>query len=100
MTVHDTAMRVRELFAKSKSFPHQVTFDFGLEGALSVNGATQPPTVSNGAIPSECTIVMSLADFDRMLAHDLDPQVAFVTGRLSVKGSLGVAINLVSLLET
>lgn len=99
MTLRDTTERVREMFATGKPFTDRVRFDFGSEGVISVNGATQPPTVSNESIACKCTIVMSLADFDRMLARELDPQMAFMTGKLSVKGRPGVAMNLVTLLS-
>jgi len=99
MTLKETTERVRAQFAKAQGFTDKVAFDFGGEGRISVDGAATPPKISNEALAADCTIAMALADFERMLARELDPQMAFMTGKLSVKGNLGVAMNLVGLLK-
>jgi putative sterol carrier protein len=99
MALSDATEAVRALFAKTAGFSDKVVFDFGPDGRIAVDGGAKPIKVSNGALEADCTISMTLADFERMLKHELDPQMAFMTGKLTVKGNLGVAMNLVGLLK-
>ena len=99
MPLKETTERVSVLFAKTGGFSDKVMFDFGAEGAIAVDGGTTPPTVSNGTLAADCTVAVALADFERILTGELNPEMAFMTGKLSVKGNLGVAMNLVGLLK-
>jgi putative sterol carrier protein len=54
--------------------------------------------VNNEDAPAQCTLGLSLADFELMLAGDLDPIAAFTGGRLRVDGDMGVAMKLQSLM--
>ena len=60
-----------------------VTLD---DGNLSVaEGATGDP---------DCTITSSEQNFERIVAGDLNPTSAYMTGKLKVKGDMGAAMKL------
>jgi putative sterol carrier protein len=52
--------------------------------------------VGEHAAPS-LTITTSSANWRRIVTGDLDPQTAFMTGRLRIKGDMGLAMRLRSL---
>ncbi len=43
---------------------------------------------------AQCTISMETADFVEMISGDLNPQMAFMTGKLRVAGDIGLAIKI------
>ena len=75
------------------------TVKFALdEGVIYLDGKTIPNVVSNEDKDAECTIRVTLENFTKMLAGDLDATLAFMTGRLKVEGNMGVAMKLSSVL--
>lgn len=99
MSLENTTERVKDLFARAAGFSDTLTFDFGGDGMISVDGTSQPPAVSNDAINADCTISITLDDFNSILDGALDPQMAFMSGKLSVDGNMGIAMNLASVLK-
>lgn len=97
MNLEQTTKKVTELFSGA-AFSDTLTFDFGGDGKISIDGAKSPPAVSNDEIGAACTIKVSLDDFENILSGTLDPQMAFMTGKLSVEGNMGIAMNLASVL--
>ncbi len=76
-----------------------VLFDFGDDGAIRVDGTGDDPVVDNETGEADCTIGLSIDDFAEISAGDLNAQMAFMSGKLSVDGDMGIAMQLGSLLE-
>jgi putative sterol carrier protein len=64
------------------------------EGAVRIDEAG----ASADAGEADCTITASSDTFQDLLAGELDPTGAFMSGRLSVDGDMGLAMRLASLL--
>ena len=73
-----------------------VLFDFGDDGVLFIDGASDSNVVSNEAGEAECTITITIEDFESLLSGDLDPTTAFMMGKLKVDGDMGIAMKLSS----
>ncbi len=71
-----------------------VKFDFGADGVIYFDGAATPNSVSNHDADAECTVAISLEDFESLLAGDLDATTAFMMGKLKVEGDMGIAMRL------
>jgi putative sterol carrier protein len=95
-----TAMSVQEIADKISArvagagFDHSVKFDTGSDGVIVIDGAT----VSTTDAPADCTIKLSLDDLDSLIAGDLNPTMAFMTGKIKVEGDMTVAMALSQLL--
>ena len=76
----------------------RVKFDFGGDGVVFIDATANPNTVSNEDIEADCTIAISVADFESLMAGDLDPTTAFMMGKLKVDGDMGIAMKLSSVL--
>ena len=96
MSLESVTETVREKVATASDFDHTVKFDFGDDGLVYVDGNNN--TVSNDDADAECTITMTLENFEKMTAGDLDPTSAFMMGKLKVSGDMGVAMKLSSVI--
>ncbi|MGB1327462.1 MAG: SCP2 sterol-binding domain-containing protein [Porticoccaceae bacterium] len=75
-----------------------VKFDFGDQGSVILDASQVPNMVSTEGADPDCTMVISIEDFMAMAEGSLDGVSAFMTGRLKVKGEMGLAMKLGALL--
>ena len=92
----ETALRTKLM--ASPGVDATILFDLGSDGAICVDGKATPPTVSEAGPVPDTTIVVSASDLREMLAGDLNPMEAYTLGRLEVRGDMGPAMKLGSLL--
>ena len=78
----------------SAGFEHAVKFDTGSDGVIVIDGAT----ISTTDTPTDCTVKLSLDDLDSLIAGDLNPTMAFMSGKIKVEGDMTVAMALSQLL--
>ena len=78
-------------------YEFQITGDNG--GTWTVDVKNDPPQVSAGSSGSaDCTITMKDENFCSMIDGELNPQMAFMTGKLKVTGNMGLALKLQKIL--
>lgn len=89
MNIEAVAAQVREKLAAS-GFDRSVKFDLGESGTILVNGSD----ISMGDGDAECTITIDADDFAALLAGDLNPTMAFMTGKMKIDGDMSAAMAL------
>ncbi len=77
----------------------KLKFDFEGAGQVFIDGRATPNSVSNSNETADCTIVVSLDTFQKMLKRELDPTTAFMQGKLKVNGDMSVAMRLGPILQ-
>lgn len=113
MTVNFDALTMEETWAliekTMKESPEHIkgmetSYAFDLSGeeggqfGLSIKDGTV--VVSSGQLPeADCTLKMSVKDFKKLLAGNLNSTASYMMGKLKVQGSLGLALKLESLLK-
>ncbi len=88
-----------KLVAKLGSFGHTVKFDFEEDGVLFIDATQSPPVASLNDDDAEVTLTTTLETFEKIVRGEQDPNIAFMMGKLKVKGSMGLALKLNSILE-
>lgn len=96
MSLDDIAEKLKSRMA---GFNHTAKFDFDDEGILFVDATQSPVVTSSEDAEAEVTLRTSLETFEKILAGQQDPNIAFMMGKLKVSGSMGLALKLNSMLE-
>jgi putative sterol carrier protein len=93
MGVQDIAEKIRAR-VESGGFDRSVKFDTGSDGVILIDGST----ISTTDGPADCTIKLSLDNLESLLAGDLNPTMAFMSGKIKVEGDMSVAMALSQLI--
>ncbi|MTJ79413.1 MAG: SCP2 sterol-binding domain-containing protein [Telmatospirillum sp.] len=75
-----------------------VKFDLGGDGHWLVDARKPQPTLAEEDGDADCTIVISTQNLEKLLDGKMDPMLAYTLGKIKVRGSMGVAMKLVSAL--
>lgn len=92
MDTEAIAAKMREKVATS-GFDRSVKFDMGDE-VIVIDGQN----VSTTDAPADCTIKISKDNFEQLIAGELNPTAAFMTGKIKVEGDMSVAMQLSQLI--
>jgi putative sterol carrier protein len=98
MSLESSTATIRNRVGDDCGLGALIKFDLGADGVIVIDATTVPNVVSNDEVAATCTVGMTLADFESMLAGDLAPTTAFMSGRLRVDGDMGVAMKLQSIM--
>ena len=93
MGVADIAAKIKSK-VESSGFDRSVKFDTGADGVIVIDGTN----ISTTDGPADCTIKLSLDDLESLISGDLNPTMAFMTGKIKIEGDMTVAMALSSLL--
>lgn len=83
---------------KQNTVSQDVKFDLGSSGVILVKGSSNPPAITREDGPAEVTLRLSEADLQEILNGSLNPQMAFMSGRLEVDGNMALAMQLAEVL--
>ena len=79
-------------------YEFNITGDNG--GIWTVDLTKEPGTVTAGSTGvARCTVTCSANDFMNIVSGKVNPQMAFMSGKLKIKGDMGLAMKLQSVLR-
>ncbi len=94
MSLEQLTDHIRKQMSEGAGLDATVKFAFGDDGVIFVDGVSSPGRVSNEDAEAQCTIHISLDDFTKLVAGELDAAAALVQGRIRIEGDMGVAMKL------
>jgi putative sterol carrier protein len=99
MSLESATAAIRSKAGTAPPLGHRILFDLGIDGVIFWDGTQTPAVIDNTPHEAETTITMSSADLDSLIGGGLNPTMAYMTGRLKIQGSMGVALKMSQLLE-
>jgi putative sterol carrier protein len=80
--------------AKTAGMTNSYLFDIDGAGQWKVDVDDGTLSVAEGGGDADATISTSLETFEKIIAGDLNPTSAYMTGKLKIKGDMGAAMKL------
>lgn len=92
--------KIRQKMTQAAGLKARVKFDFGAEGGCLLVDTTQdPPQITREDGEADTVFICSPDTFASILDGTRDPNIAFMTGKLKIQGSMGLAMKLNAILE-
>lgn len=77
----------------------KLKFNFGNDQLIHLDGSGAENIVTTEDKEADCTVTVSLADLEGVMSGSINPMMAFMTGKIKVKGDMGVVMKLQGLLK-
>ena len=97
MTNEEIAEKMTAALDGAGGTAKSVKFDFGSDGAVYAHEKSAKALGADETQEADCTITVSKEDFGKLAAGELDPMMAFMSGKLKVSGDMSVAMGLQSI---
>jgi putative sterol carrier protein len=88
---------MRQRAGQNLKLGYKVKFQIG-DDVIFWDGTEHPPVIGTDDVgDANTTITISPENLQKLLAGKLDPTLGYMTGKLKVEGSMGVALKLTSM---
>ncbi len=99
MAIDGLMETLRSRAAMAPKLGYRVKFDLGEEGIVLFDGTEDAPKVVAEDGEADSTLTLSPEALQQLVDGALDPTFAYMTGKLKISGSMGVALKLGAMLE-
>lgn len=99
MNLEDITQAVTAKVNKAVDIKAKIKIDLGDEGVVFIDSTATPIQVTNDDSESDVTLSCSTDIFEGLLNRTQDPTMAFMTGKLKIAGSMGLAMKLNEIFE-
>jgi putative sterol carrier protein len=99
MSLEQHTALIIEKTAKASDFNKKVKFNLTDEGIIHVDATISPPNVTNEDLQADVTFVLSKDNFEGLVDGSLNPQMAFMMGKLKIEGDMSLALKLADIFE-
>lgn len=96
----DISAVVEGINAKAAAAPplgNTLKIDFGDDQVVYVDGTGDQNVVTTSNADADCLIIITTENFMKLVKGELNPMMAVMTGKVKIKGDMGVAMKLQSL---
>ena len=98
MELSELTDELRKRAGQNVKLGYKVKFELEDDGIIFWDGTEHPPAIDNDDKPDPTTTIrISAENLQKLMNGGLDPTLAYMTGKLKVEGSMGVALKLTSM---
>lgn len=99
MSLESVTEGLRQRAAQNPKLGYKAKFVIEDVGVIFWDGTGDKAAIGNDDGEADTTMRLSLENLDKMLAGNLDPTIAYMTGKLKVEGKMGVALKINAMLS-
>ncbi len=99
MSLEDITTEIRSKTRSMETSGKKIKIDLKGDGVIFIDASTNPPTVSNDDNDADVTLIISEENFEGLMDGSLNPQMAFMMGKLKIDGDMGLALKLGDLFD-
>jgi len=100
MSLDNITSQIKQKMSMAAGLSAKVKFDFAEDGVIFVDTTQNPPVIVNeDQDEADVTLSCKMQTFQAILNGTQDPNIAFMMGKLKVKGNMGLAMKLNAILE-
>ncbi len=99
MDLDSLTEKIRSRLSRAAGINARVKFDFGEDGIILVDGTQSPAAITHEDGEADTVFQCAAETFDAILEGKQDPNLAFMMGKLKIRGSMGIAMKLNAVLE-
>lgn len=99
MSLEEHTSMITDKTANITDLNKKVKFNLTDEGIIHVDATAIPPTVTNNDLDADVTFVLSMENFEGLVDGSLNPQMAFMMGKMKIEGDMGLALKLADIFE-
>jgi putative sterol carrier protein len=99
MAIDGLMENLRSRAALAPKLGYRVKFDLGEVGVILFDGTQDTLRVAAGDGEADSTLTLSAEALQQLIDGALDPTFAYMTGKMKISGSMGVALKLAAMLE-
>lgn len=99
MSLDQIKQEIQQRLSMAPQLGAKVKFDFGDDGIIHIDATQTPAVMSEEDADADTIFIASTETFMNILNGTQDPNIAFMMGKLKIKGSMGYAMKLNSILE-
>jgi len=96
MTLDSILPSLTERVTKATAIGKTLKIDFGTK-QLYIDGTGTQNVLSNDNRDADCVVVVSEENFVSLATGNLNPMTAVMSGKIKIKGDMGIAMKLTSL---
>ncbi len=93
MSLSTLTDRLRTVVGQDSDTKAKVKFETD-EGVVFIDTTQVPNVISNESHDADCTLEISTKNALKMIDGDLNPMMAYMTGKLKIQGDMGIAMKL------
>lgn len=100
MTFNEVSEKIKSQIHRAPELGKTMKLVLGGDSeVIYVDMTTAPATVTNENKDADCTIITTIETLEALRSGSLNPMMAVMGGKIKIKGDMGVAMQLQSLLS-
>lgn len=99
MTFNEVSDKIKSQAHRAPQLGKTLKLILGDNEVIHIDMTTAPAVVSNEDKDADCTIITTIDTLEALRAGSLNPMMAVMGGKIKIKGDMGVAMQLQSLLS-
>ncbi|MFP4312862.1 MAG: SCP2 sterol-binding domain-containing protein [Alphaproteobacteria bacterium] len=99
MSIESLIEQIKSKIAMAPPINAKIKIDFSDQGCIFIDGTQSPPVISEADEDADTVFICKKETFEKILNGSQDPTMAYMMGKLKIKGSMGLAMKLNSILE-